>query len=283
MEDLENKIIVKCDNGFQWVQLNSPEARKYERKAMGHSIGLEKTIMHCIEHDEYYMGYDDDNRTTIFSLRDKDNIPHLTVEYDKRFWFDPIMQIRGKGNTKPNEKYYNDIFKLYKEKGINDYYYLTKGESYATAKDKIYIGDEAISACPLNIVFDSVHLSRHSKIKIWKHSVSGNFDSEVRLRIIRSDCRFSGKIEMYNTNTYAILDGKILIGDKAILSCPPDTVFDSVYLRGDSNIKEWIYSVKNSFTALGSKLEYVDPKCEFGGEVYTNIKNINEEKQVMRM
>lgn len=64
----EYQPVLKCENGFQWVSLDTPEAKDYEGNAMGHCVGS---------------GSYDDNETTIFSLRDKNNLPHVTVEFNK--------------------------------------------------------------------------------------------------------------------------------------------------------------------------------------------------------
>ena len=73
------------------------------------------------------------------------------------------------------------------------------------------------------------------------------------------------------------MNGKILLGDEAILSCPKGTVFDYVNLNDYSNIIEWNYSVSGSFIAYNCKnLEYVSPECVFGGSVNVAETSIKE-------
>ncbi|MBS0987301.1 PcfJ domain-containing protein [Acetobacter okinawensis] len=260
MRDLENKIVVRCGYGFQWVQLNSPEAKKYERKAMGH----------CIGQDEY-----DD--TTIFSLRDKDNIPHITVEFDERI--NEIERIQGKGNTKPNEKYYNDIFKLYKRLGVTDYFLLVGNKSYAIANGKIYIGDETILSCPEDTVFDFVYLSRDSKITKWNYSVSGDFKAcSYNLEYVNPKCKFGGKVNIRGTRIkewHCNVGGDFDASGSKLEYVNPKCKFGGSIYIWETLVKEWHNDVPDDFDASGSKLEYVT-KCKFGGKVNIRGTNIKE-------
>ncbi|AQU89195.1 hypothetical protein B0W47_16565 (plasmid) [Komagataeibacter nataicola] len=78
--------MIKYEDGFQWVKLDTPEAKDFEGNAMGNCVGKG--------------GYDN---KTIFSLRDKDNFPHVTIEYDEKT--KTIQQMKCKGNSEVTDDY----------------------------------------------------------------------------------------------------------------------------------------------------------------------------------
>jgi hypothetical protein len=75
--------ILLLQNGFSIVQLKNQESRNYEGKLMRHCVST----------------YTDESE--IYSLRDKDNIPHCTLEMKDNF----ICQIKGVGNGTVSPKY----------------------------------------------------------------------------------------------------------------------------------------------------------------------------------
>lgn len=97
------------DGDYTWVKLATKAAYKCEGEAMGHCVG----------------GYDpDDSDNTIISLWDKRGQPHVTIEMahypgfqgagtqrfedtppDQRGDLDEILQIKGKANRPPADKY----------------------------------------------------------------------------------------------------------------------------------------------------------------------------------
>ena len=87
--DYETKDTVHdFGNGFTMVKVPS-EDLEAEGDKMGHCVGG-------------YCEYVDRGSTTIFSLRDKKNEPHVTIEVQGE---EQIVQIKGKGNDTPVEKY----------------------------------------------------------------------------------------------------------------------------------------------------------------------------------
>ena len=259
----EYEPILKCDKGFQWVRLDTPESKDYEGNAMGHCVGS---------------GIYDSNKTIIFSLRDKDNIPHITVEFDKENNY--IEQIQGKGNTRPNEKYYDDILKLYEETGATNYDKLVGNQSYAVLNGKVLIGDDAILSCPEDTIFDSVYLSRDSKITKWNYSVSGDFDAYgSKLEYVNPDCVFGGIVDVRGTN---IKEWHCNVPDdfdarfSKLEFVNPDCKFGGNVNIIFTNIKEWHHDVPGDFDACSYKLEYVSPDCKFGGGVVISNTPIKE-------
>jgi hypothetical protein len=83
------EVVYEFDNGFTIVDINTEHDLEIEGDLMGHCVG----------------GYCDDvaeGIMTIYSLRDKRNKPHATIEVTSSGFVD---QIKGKGNDAPVEKY----------------------------------------------------------------------------------------------------------------------------------------------------------------------------------
>lgn len=88
--DYENKeVVYKFDNGFTIVDVNTENDLDVEGDKMGHCVGG-----YC---DEVAAG-----SVTIYSLRDRRNEPHATIEVSSGGGVD---QIKGKGNSKPKDRY----------------------------------------------------------------------------------------------------------------------------------------------------------------------------------
>lgn len=81
-----------CDlgQGFQIVELVSPDALDYESACMGH----------CVGQGGYDVGVQK-RKFQIFSLRDKLNYAHVTLEVKNG----AVMQVKGKQNKRPSLKY----------------------------------------------------------------------------------------------------------------------------------------------------------------------------------
>ena len=254
MEDLENKIIVKCDNGFQWIRLDTSREKNYESKAMGY----------CVTQDE-----EDDNEPIIYSLRDKDNIPHITVEFDEES--NEIEQIKGRDDTSPNEKYYDDILKFYQATGATNYDEIARDQSYAILNGKVLIGGNAILSCPKGTVFDSVKIGTDSEITEWNYSVSGDFDARYsKLEYVDPDCKFGGKVYISGTNLkewHCDVPDDFYASFSKLEYVAPKCIFGAGVYIGNTPIKEWHCDVPDDFDARYSKLEYVNPDCVFGGHV----------------
>ena len=77
--------------GWRWVRVLTPEGLDYEGNAMGHCVGQG--------------GYDDGN--TIFSLRDPNNLPHCTVEWNEAGRV--VKQVQGRANQSVVERYHGAV------------------------------------------------------------------------------------------------------------------------------------------------------------------------------
>lgn len=96
----ENRIVYKTIDGSHFFYLLTPSELKYEGQYMGHCIGT----------NPFYSSRLKKNQLQILSLRDINNIPHVTIEM--LLQGDGVMrtgQISGKGNKPPVDKYLNII------------------------------------------------------------------------------------------------------------------------------------------------------------------------------
>jgi hypothetical protein len=85
-------------NGNTWNYITSQEGLKFEGEVMGHCVGS------YIYHDK-----------NIITLRDKNNIAHVTLEVQNN----SIIQIQGKGNNSIHSRYSDDISKLINELNLS--------------------------------------------------------------------------------------------------------------------------------------------------------------------
>jgi hypothetical protein len=89
----DTKVVLKLDKGFKVVQLIGENAYKREGMLMSSCVAS-------------YFGRD----TKIYSLRDKNNNPHCTMEYGQ--------QIKGKGNGSIHPKYIKYVVKFLEWTGM---------------------------------------------------------------------------------------------------------------------------------------------------------------------
>ena len=85
------QVLADGGQGWRWVRVTSPEGLDYEGNAMGH----------CVGSGNY------DTGVTIISLRDKDNMPHCTIEWDENSRI--VEQVQGRANSPVVEKYHRSV------------------------------------------------------------------------------------------------------------------------------------------------------------------------------
>jgi hypothetical protein len=88
-EDVQGtQEVRKYPDGFRWVKVTSKQALDREGKLMRHCVGS-------------YCRQVSSGSTSIYSLRDKKNEPHCTIEVTNR----TVQQIKGKANGPVDSKY----------------------------------------------------------------------------------------------------------------------------------------------------------------------------------
>ena len=93
-------VIKEYEHGYRWVKLVT--ALQFEREG--------RLMNHCVGNGSYYNNWRMNNQREYYSLRDKNNKPHATLEVS----FDnthplvrngAVYQCKGNGNRKPDREY----------------------------------------------------------------------------------------------------------------------------------------------------------------------------------
>jgi hypothetical protein len=126
------------DNGYKWCNLKA-SALRYEGEAMGHCV------------NQYQSEIIKEN-IFIFSLRDKNNIPHLTLEYNRRK--NTITQCVSHGNNKIPKSYQKEYLAFLNKikptsQSVNcDFLYLKRNDLYIC--DDTILEDDILYCNDLN-------------------------------------------------------------------------------------------------------------------------------------
>jgi len=95
----DGNVFMTLSNGWNWL----------DRETNFCSIEA-KMMRHC--------GMADNSDSTLFSLRDPEGFPHVTVEVLIEEDGSTIYQVKGKANSSPDRKYWNSIFELLRNPDI---------------------------------------------------------------------------------------------------------------------------------------------------------------------
>ncbi len=91
------EFVTNLSDGYKVLLLTTPEALDVEAAYMHHCVG-----------NGYFDTKIAGNNTQIYSIRDKNNKPHVTMEIKNN----TIIQCMGKGNVRPNVKYFPLIYEF---------------------------------------------------------------------------------------------------------------------------------------------------------------------------
>lgn len=201
------EIIHSFKNGFKVVKINSKYSYSREGSKMGHCVGG-------------YYGKD----CTIFSLRDSDNEPHCTIEYDSEEKV--VKQVKGKGNNKVADRYTSYIIEFINTIPFNKVYDADKFNvidlgSYLLDLSKPIptklVVDKSFSLenLKLDIIFDELVVNGDFKIKCIrtmkqiakKITVNGDLLIEQSFGTLRlaDQLEVLGDVELVDSNQMKIL------------------------------------------------------------------------------
>ncbi len=93
----ENRVIFRFSDKEHFLYLLTPEDLKYEGAVMGHCVG-----------GQNYKSKIKNKFSLVLSIRDKNNLPHVTAEIDVKSR--SLVQKYGKGNKNPIDKYNKMLF-----------------------------------------------------------------------------------------------------------------------------------------------------------------------------
>jgi hypothetical protein len=143
-DDSDTETLIDFKDGFLFKKLLTKKAFKNEGSLMSHCLG----------------GYNPDNKDVdIFSLRDKKNKPHCTIEVRKNN--KEVVQIKGKGNGSIHPDYINYVltffekinFKIRKEEMKNLGYYFVYDEHLDFIKKNLSKSEKLVRIKDTNYVY----------------------------------------------------------------------------------------------------------------------------------
>lgn len=203
------KPIKTYPTGYTWVELTGRDALALEGDKMGHCVGGDDYVKQVAN-----------GSTKIYSLRDKKDEPHVTIDYST--YKNIIVQIKGKSNNPPIPKYHEYIIDFVnnelKPKKIDDTDVLRMGLILSEDNAKIlsledYTGDtikvpvfdpnmsDSVTKLP-NIESNYIALNKASLKSIGSmHSITDSIDIE--------DCNIGAIQDISSNYGVNITDSKI--------------------------------------------------------------------------
>ncbi len=94
------EVVMEFPDGYRWVRVFGIDSLTREGNTMGHCVGR-----------GYYHQQTLLNKTTVYSLRDDDNVPHVTLDVSG----DEVQQIKGKASKEVLPKYLGYVFEFLKK------------------------------------------------------------------------------------------------------------------------------------------------------------------------
>lgn len=160
-EYLENKVVFKS-NGYNFVEIDNEKDLDTEGELMGH----------CVGGDNYWEAVQSGN-TKIYSLRDKQNKPHVTMEVTDG----EMRQCFGKQNETPVAKYHPALIEFFNKFKYFEGYLLIDNE---IPEDKI---DDVIR---LGNRVTRQNIAEKTKNSAVLETLSKDTDTGVRINVVRN-------------------------------------------------------------------------------------------------
>lgn len=272
------KLIYAFADEFKIVQLLTPECKGEEGSLMGH----------CVGGSTY-------EKKTIFSLRDKQNQPHATMEVDGK----NIVQLQGKQNQEIVEKYWPYIKEFISKTGYNvELHYLRKigliainGEIYdinelpdnLTVNGGLDLHNSKLTSLPNNLTVNGLLDIRSTKISSLPKNLSVSDDLYIQrtdITTLPADLVVGGNLDLASTNVTSLphnltIGGYLDAGNGLIDSLPNNlSVGGRLYLK-DSNITSLPnnLSVGGSLYLTDTNITALPDNLSIGG--YLDIKGTN--------
>ena len=211
VENIDIKTIKTYSNGFSWVKVLSEDALAREGKLMNHCVGS-------------YCEQVQSGNVEILSLRDKNNIPHCTIEYKGQ----DIKQIKGNSNSSvkgEHIEYIKDLIEgnVIKINKINEYE--LKNAGIIKINDTIY----GINSLPSRLkVRGNLDLG-FTKIASLPSGLEVEGDlylERTRITSLPSGLKVGGSLQLNGTNLTSLppglkIGGNLDLNATKIASLPP--------------------------------------------------------------
>jgi hypothetical protein len=227
-------VVIDCGD-YKWVQLITKEDCREEGSAMGHCIG-----------NSSHSSRISSGSAIAFSLRDKFNRPHISIEASSNDRV--IIEMKGSSNQIPKDEYVSyfvDLFKKYHFTGLNDYY----GREMFLRNSQIV---EEINE------LDDSFFDFDFKLEIGLQPFEEN---EIYIKLIEINSNINKTIDIPDntrfTNTLKLVANKVsigsnlLIGGDLILECKTLKIGDNIKVGGNFKTNKQIKNIENKVECFG--------------------------------
>ena len=216
----DTEVVLDFKDGFKFVKLVGKAA--YEREGF--------LMNHCVAS---YFG----KSVEIFSLRDKDNMPHCTVEKDQ--------QIKGKGNGDIHPKYIDYVVRFLEHSGMA-------------------VRDSEMA----HLGYETVEFGKYSKTKLYRDTYAPKgtkIEYQDNLKIFDN----LNELKNYLGKDIAVFRGSIVVDIKEKLTLPKlEQVSGSVYVRENATLTAPKLEQVSGYVYVRENATLTAPNLKVSGSVY---------------
>lgn len=242
-KSLKNKNVVLDCGDYKWVQLKTVDDCIEEGKAMGHCIG-----------NDYHSKRIANKNSVSFSLRDKYNKPHLTLEAlfnEEKNEFGNIFEFKGSQNQIPNIEYSKYFVKLLEKYNFKSYTDINLKNSLEKSFDVVKeINSINSSFFPIDVKV-SMGLNCFGEYKVIIDKINIKSGNTINLP---KGLKFYTNINIESKEI--IISENILFGGNVFLSSDKISIGENVKIAGNLEIKrnKTLKTFKNNIIVFGDIL-----------------------------
>lgn len=247
-------------DGFKWVTLDSLHAFNRETKLMNH----------CLSTDSRYIKKLESKKATYYSLRNKSNKPHCTIEIEHK----QVVQIKGHSDGPVINKYVRYVIDFIKNP-INDKY------KKVLKDDLINIGCILQKGVLYNIYKLPIGFTYKDDLK---------FSDNKQLKKLPSNMTVKGNFYLDGTSIEQLpenltIKGKLYISDTPITTLPENLTCSSLDLR-KTNVITLPKTLNIKMLTLSKNITFLPENFTNSGEVvfiHSSIKKLPNNLKVKKI
>ena len=230
-------VILDCGE-YKWVQLITKKDCKEEGSFMGHCIGNSSHSTRISS-----------GSSVGFSLRDKFNKPHITIEarVDKNNKIDNIFEFKGTANGVPNveyTKYFIELLEKYKFKRVTDGQFFSSIANSFSVIQKIDKINGSFLPFDFKLKFG---LNPFAEGEIYLEELEINSDNEI---VIDKNISFYSNLTLC-LEKKVVLKGDILIGGNLIINSKKVILGENIQVGGNIHISSKNIENKQNLLSFG--------------------------------
>lgn len=237
---LKNTNVVLDCGDYKWVQLITKVDCKEEGSTMGHCIG-----------NSGHSTRISNGNSVAFSLRDKFNRPHITIEADiKDNKIGNIFEFKGTANGVPKveySKYFIQLLEKYSFKGVSDTNFFNSIKNSFSLLEKI----DKLNSNFLPFDFKlKVGLKPFTEGEFYLEELLISSDNKIS---IPKNTSFYSNLTL-NFDTEVILEGDILVGGNLKIESKKVTIGENIKVGGNVLVSSKnIIKNKENIISFGKK------------------------------